>query len=396
MSEAQRVLVLDDDPIVGKVLVAHVRSLGYDVQFTTDPLEFLDLQRTWEPSRVVLDLVMSAMDGLEVLSRLADMTCEATIIISSGMGSRVMDAAKRVADAAGLRIAGLLPKPYTRSQLAELLAVTEYVDDAPFQATTSTRPWWSARDFPEVFQHAIDAGHISVAFQPKVDCQTSRVEGYEALARWCDPERGDIGPADFVPIAERTGVVSLLTDAVADAALGWLSSQPFVGERHVSINVSAAELSDASVDRRLLRACERYGVQPDAVVIELTETSAMDDPVVSLELLTRLRIEGFRVSLDDFGTGYSSMLQLARMPFSEVKVDRSFVMNAASNDESVIVVRSIVDLAHALGMQCTAEGVQDAATLDLLRALGCDHAQGYHIAQPMLAHEIADWHATVG
>jgi EAL domain-containing protein (putative c-di-GMP-specific phosphodiesterase class I) len=121
----------------------------------------------------------------------------------------------------------------------------------------------------------------------------------------------------------------------------------------------------------------------------------MADPARSLQLLTRLRLEGFQLSLDDFGTGYSSMLQLARLPFSELKVDRSFVTTAATSDESVIVVRSIIDLGHALGMQLTAEGVEDAWVLALLTDLGCDYAQGFYIAQPMFPDALDAWAADV-
>ncbi len=132
-------------------------------------------------------------------------------------------------------------------------------------------------------------------------------------------------------------------------------------------------------------------MDPANVILELTETSAMEDPVRSLQLLTRLRLVGFHLSLDDFGTGYSSMLQLARLPFTELKVDHSFVTTAATSEESAIVVRSIIDLGHALDMHLTAEGVEDAKVMALLTELGCDFAQGYHIARPMPPEELDSW-----
>lgn len=390
-SSIERVLILDDDTLVGRVILSHVTAIGHEGRFTDDPLEFLELQREWKPTRVIVDLVMEKMDGIEVLNRLAADGCTAAVIISSGMGSRVMDAARRLADANGLTIAGLLSKPYTRVDLGSLLA------SAPEETPThefphlDSGPWWTPAEFSSVFRKALDERDIRVAYQPKVSCTTGTVVGYEALARWTHKDHGTIPPSTFVPLAERAGLVGLLTDRVLEEALTWFGGLADTADQRISVNISASELSEVALDRRLLDACRNAGTAPDRVILEVTETSAMDDPVVSLQLLTRLRLEGFRVSLDDFGTGYSSMLQLARMPFSEVKVDRSFVMNARTSDESVIVIRSIVDLAHALGMQCTAEGVEDAEVLQLLDELGCDHAQGYHIARPMFPAELDSW-----
>lgn len=391
VTEVERVLILDDDTLVGRVILSHVNAIGHQGRFTADPHEFLELQRTWRPSRVIVDLVMDTMDGLEVLEHLAADGCEAAVIISSGMGSRVMDAARRLADAKGLTIAGTLAKPYTRADLSALLRSTPMGSTARASQSVAAQPWWTVEQFPAAFERALKQGHIGVAYQPKVNCQELEVVGFEALVRWTDPERGNLPPADFVPMAEAAGMVSRLTDTVMAQALAWFATQPLADNQHLSINISAAELSEPELDQRLMRTCRNAGVSTDRVILELTETSAMEDPVLSLQLLTRLRLEGFRVSLDDFGTGYSSMLQLARMPFSELKLDQSFVMNATRSDEELIVIRSSIDLGHALGMECTAEGVEDVETLDLLRALGCDYAQGYHIARPLFAEELRTW-----
>ena len=388
---AERVLILDDDTLIGKVILAHVRAIGHEGRFTDDPHEFLELTRTWKPSRVIVDLVMEKMDGLEVLQRLADEGCEATVIISSGMGKRVMDAARRLADAQGLVIAGLLPKPYKRADLSALFVSAPASTTVAPAERSAVAPWWAPDDFPEAFRHALASGHITVAYQPKVSCHEVKVVGYEALVRWTDPDRGSIPPGVFVPMAEAAGMVGWVTDTVLAQSLGWFASEARPDKQLLSINISAAELSQPQLDQRLLRACRDAGVSPESVILELTETAAMEDPVVSLELLTRLRLEGFRVSLDDFGTGYSSMLQLARMPFSEIKVDQSFVMSATSSDEALIVIRSIVDLGHALGMKSTAEGVEDEETLEILKGLGCDFAQGYHIGRPMFAEALQGW-----
>ena len=150
-------------------------------------------------------------------------------------------------------------------------------------------------------------------------------------------------------------------------------------------------LVDISQVDKLSKICSLYHIDPERIVLELTETSAMVDSVLSLDLMTRFRVKGFQLSIDDFGTGYSSMVQLVRLPFSEIKVDKSFVMNAQQSQESRNVIKSVIDLGHSLGLQVTAEGVEDGETLNYLNGLGCDLAQGYFIARPMPGDAALRW-----
>jgi EAL domain-containing protein (putative c-di-GMP-specific phosphodiesterase class I)/ActR/RegA family two-component response regulator len=387
----ERVLIIDDDPDVGRLLEIQVKSTGRETRLTDDPEEFLRLHREWNPDFVVIDLVMPKMDGLDVLTHLAQDRCTARVVISSGMGGRVMDAARRFADANGLVIAGVLGKPHAQ---ADVRAVFERHANSTKLSSDEVPPpptSWRATEFQVAFRAAVMGDELAVAYQPKVDCTTGALVGYEALARWNHPDRGSIPPDEFVPLAERFGLVALLTERVMGDALTWFARSPRAEGVRIAINISAGEFDEPSLDKRFVTACSDAGVAPGDVILEMTETGAMADPARSLQLLTRLRLEGFHLSLDDFGTGYSSMLQLARLPFSELKVDRSFVTTAATSDESVIVVRSIIDLGHALGMRLTAEGVEDAWVMALLTDLGCDYAQGYHIARPMAPDEVDAW-----
>ena len=159
----------------------------------------------------------------------------------------------------------------------------------------------------------------------------------------------------------------------------------------MSINISARNLKDTRLADRLSDLCGRLGVDTGRVILELTETCAMEDPVASLALLTRFRMKHFHLSIDDFGTGYSSMIQLVRLPFSEMKVDKSFVINATQSLESRTVIKSIVDLGHSLGLTVTAEGVEDAGAVKFLEDIGCDLAQGYYLGRPMPGDRIASW-----
>jgi EAL domain-containing protein (putative c-di-GMP-specific phosphodiesterase class I) len=159
----------------------------------------------------------------------------------------------------------------------------------------------------------------------------------------------------------------------------------------LSVNLSASSLHDRKLVERIIACCNRYRVPPGRLIFELTETGAMENPTAALEMLTRLRLNGFRLSIDDFGMGHSSMLQLVRMPFTEIKVDKSFVMSATHSNESRAVIKSIVELGRSLGLQSAAEGVEDAGTLELVQQLGCDFAQGYFIGRPMAGDAVAHW-----
>ena len=387
----ERVLIIDDDPDVGRLLEIQIKATGRETRLTDDPEEFLTLHREWNPDFVVIDLVMPKMDGLDVLTHLSRDRCTARVIISSGMGGRVMDAARRFADANGLVIAGVLGKPHSQAELRAVLDRHASPMKPGAEESAPAPTSWRATEFQVAFQAAVMGDEFKVAYQPKVDCKTGAVVGYEALARWTHPDRGSIPPDEFVPLAERFGLIGLLTERVMTEALRWFAGRPHAEGVRIAINISASEFDEPSLDKRFVTACEEAGVSPSDVVLEITETSAMADPARSLQLLTRLRLEGFHLSLDDFGTGYSSMLQLARLPFSELKVDKSFVTTAATSDESVIVVRSIIDLGHALGMHLTAEGVEDAWVLALLADLGCDYAQGFYIARPMFPDALDAW-----
>jgi EAL domain-containing protein (putative c-di-GMP-specific phosphodiesterase class I) len=198
-------------------------------------------------------------------------------------------------------------------------------------------------------------------------------------------------PDYFIPIAERVGLIDALTSQIFDQSLKWFSISFADSPLKMSMNLSAKSLVDINLADGLSDLCHQNQVGPERVVLELTETSAMVDPILSLDLMTRFRVKGFQLSLDDFGTGYSSMVQLVRLPFSEIKVDKSFVVLAQQSRESRTVIKSIIDLGHSLGLAVTAEGVEDVETLNYLNSLGCDLAQGYFIARPMPGDAARNW-----
>ena len=237
---------------------------------------------------------------------------------------------------------------------------------------------WVRRELPSAF--ATNA--LSLVYQPKIDLKTGTLAGVEALIRWSHPELGPISPGDFIPLAEESDVIDDLTSWVADRAIGQARAWSELGFKgSMALNVSARNLNKVQFPDMLAEICARHRLTPDRVVVEITET-ASQQILKLLDTLTRLRLKGFRLALDDFGIGFSSMAQLQQLPFSELKVDRSFVGKMVEAEDSLIITRAIVNLGHELGLKVVAEGVESADALQKLIQLGCDAAQGYHIGRP--------------
>jgi diguanylate cyclase (GGDEF)-like protein len=238
----------------------------------------------------------------------------------------------------------------------------------------------------------LEAGDLELHYQPKADLRTGDIGGVEALLRWRHPERGLIAPDDFLPLAEQTGLMRQITRFVLDEALQQLSVWWQMGMRlHCAVNVSALDLYDRGFADLLKKSIEAYDVPARALMVEVTESVLMTDPARAASTLLSLSALGVGVSLDDFGTGYSSLVHLKRLPVSEVKIDRSFVMRMDVNEDDAAIVRSIIDLAAALGLRTVAEGVETRDAWDRLAAYGCDAAQGWYLAKAMPADVATAW-----
>ena len=239
---------------------------------------------------------------------------------------------------------------------------------------------------------ALERRELELHYQPKADLRTGDVVGVEALLRWRHAERGMVPPDDFLPLAEQTGLMRVITKFVLDEALQQLSAWWRMGLRiHCAVNVSARDLYDRGFAELLKGSIEQYDVPPRALMIEVTESSLMADPARAASTLLSLADLGVGVSLDDFGTGYSSLVHLKRLPVSEVKIDRSFVMRMDVNEDDAAIVRSIIDLAGALGLRTVAEGVETRDAWDRLAVYGCDAAQGWYLAKAMPADIATAW-----
>ena len=372
-----RVLVIDDEQGIINFLKKAIESMGHEVIATQEFEQFKNAIETWDPAVAIIDINMPGHDGVELLRYLATAGCKARILVSSGLDDRTVDAVIRLGSERGLRMSAKLPKPLRLADLQRILAEDKPAPNTPLSSS-------------ELAQ-AIKDNQLFLEYQPKIDCRLNRVTGVEALVRWRHPLRGLVRPDQFIGLAEGNGLIDALTDwvvshAAQQAGLWHRQGLPI----EVAVNISALNTRDVAFPDRLAQLCKNHLANPSSLVLELTETGAMSDVIQMMDVLTRLRVKGFKLSIDDFGTGYSSLVQLQRMPFCEIKIDRSFVSQMKQSRDCEVIVEIIVDLAHKLGLRSVAEGVEGKPILDALTKLGCDAAQGFHISPPVGADRIPE------
>ncbi len=376
MEHAADILVVDDDPDFFALIETVASSLQLTAAWAARGDDALEHVETREYGLIVLDMCMPGFDGFQVLSALAERRCKASLLLVSGMSRSVLRTAQRFGREAGLEVVRLLHKPVPLDELESALV-----------AGSESRP--SAGSV----RRALEDGEIAAHYQPRIDLHTGRLYGVELLSRWQHPTRGLLPPAAFLPFlddtAGRRALLSVsLRDGLADLRT-WIDAGL---DLVLSVNVGADLLSPELPDWIAMHA-ESAGIEPERLTLEVTEQSAMSEPARACEILSRCRIKGFSVSLDDFGVGYSSLVWLHRFPFSELKIDKSFVIEFADDPEARVITRATIDLAHALSLTVCGEGIEDEATCAALVELGCDRAQGFWIARPMPAGELAGWSA---
>jgi EAL domain-containing protein (putative c-di-GMP-specific phosphodiesterase class I) len=369
----KRLLVIDDEPALGRLVKSTAEAVGFEVTVTRNPTVFTDTARSWRPTILMLDLGMPGTDGIQLLRGLAEDKCAGLVILMSGADVKVLEAAMQLGRDRGLLMSGILEKPLRPEALRKFLA--------RFQAAKTL--------LSEDLADAIAAHQLFLEYQPKLDCRLGRVTGVEALVRWSHPTLGVLAPDRFVPLAEETDLIHRLTDWVvltaAKQVAAWHMDNPTL---EVAVNIAAKNIEDLGLPDRLHKLCRTAGAECTSITLELTETGATREAVQMMDVLTRLRLKGFRLSIDDFGTGFSSLAQLQKLPFSEVKIDRSFVTQMMENDGCKAIVEIVIDLARKLKLRSVAEGVEDEAALHALTRLGCDVAQGYYVARPVVADRI--------
>jgi diguanylate cyclase len=246
-------------------------------------------------------------------------------------------------------------------------------------------------------RRAVDEGELILYYQPQIDLRTGTMTSVEALVRWMHPKRGLVGPDEFIPLAERTGLIKRLTRSVLTEAIRQARAWELAGLRvPIAVNLSMRNIHDPQLPQTIAQLLQRWDARPDLLRLEMTETVLAADPQRALQTMDSLRAMGVHIALDDFGIGYSSLAYLNRLPLDEIKIDKSFVIGMIDDESSATIVRATVDLGHGLGYGVVAEGVENVETRQRLSALGCDAIQGFLIARPMPADQTAEWIGKAG
>jgi EAL domain-containing protein (putative c-di-GMP-specific phosphodiesterase class I)/FixJ family two-component response regulator len=386
--EGKVVLVAEDSQVQRRHAVDVVRGLGAaEVLEAADGLEGLALfTRHPRIDLVLTDLEMPNMDGVGFIGEFAARGYRPEVVIASTHDLAVLHSVRLMAVTYGLVVPGVIHKPMAAEALARL-----------FPAGRRARPAAAVAQHPLPTQAEIRAGIAAGGFicyfQPQITFKGAVLKGAEALARWRHPDHGLLGPAAFLPQVEASEELMLdLTRAVlADVASHWHQWKRHGFSVDVSVNLSALSLGQAGFADLLIEACASLDLPPRNLVFEVTESASMSNLGESLANLVRLRMRGFRLSIDDFGTGFATFEQLERIPFTELKVDRSIIQFLPDDQRHVVLVQGMLQMARGLNLVTVAEGIETLETWNVLRGYGCDLAQGYLVARPMPGAQIRDW-----
>ncbi|MEI7759370.1 MAG: EAL domain-containing response regulator [Thermoleophilia bacterium] len=386
-----RVLLVDDDPFMMDITQELLHQLGVEkiarASCAADALSTIDAAA--EPVQLVMcDLSMPGMDGIECIRHLAEMQFSGAIAILSGADERLVDTVGDLILEHNLRFIGAIKKPLDRATLQTMLlqlATTPSDGDGLGDGSLAMLS-------PEEIRYGLAHGCVEPFFQPKVTVADRRVTGAECLLRWRHPERGLVAPQAVIPVAEEHGLINELTLVMFTAAVGYLSEwRRRACDMKISVNLSRDDLNSVDLPDVLADLTRQAGIECNHVTLEVTEGILMTHFATSLEVLTRLRLKGFDLSIDDFGTGYSTMETLKQIPFTELKIDRSFVSGADDNPVAHAILESSATLGHTLGMRVVAEGVETQGDWDGVAAVACDEIQGFLVARPMLFEDLLGW-----
>lgn len=372
------VMVVEDHDFQRRTVARMLRSMGArEVLEAGDGDQAMALIQGVAIDLMVCDLNMPNMDGMELIRHLGGMDSTVSFVISSAQELSILSSVETMAKEYGVRVLGAIEKPVTLDRLEEMMARHH----APrTKRTAGGAPGFSLAQILD----GLKQKQFEPFFQPKVDLRTGRAVGAEALARWRHPEHGVVSPYGFIAMLEQSRNLEPLTyvmlEAAAMACRAWRARG---WELSVSVNLSLTSLTDTSLAERITQIVRSRGLDPKHMILEITETAAMSEVAPALENLARLRMHGFGLSVDDYGTGFSSLKQLTRVAFTELKVDQGFVTGCGSVPASRSIVESCVEMARRLGIKSVAEGVETQSDWDVLKAAGCDVAQGYLIAKPM-------------
>ena len=389
------IFVLDDEPVICELVAGAAKAKGFAADFVTKS-DLFPLVYNSSLDVIFLDLSMPGMDGVEIIRFLAEQESTVGLVLMSVHEDTVLHAVRDLAIDHGLAVHGILRKPI---MLGELTAVFDSLAELDSRLLSnrvlgSSLPQAGSDELPSAadLEMAIANGGLSVAYQPKIDIPTNRIVGFEGLARWRHPEKGAIPPGYFIPLAEEYDLIDDLTTYMVEAVTDDMANNVSIFEdMKISLNISEKMLSDLSLPERIVAKISSKNLNTKDFTFEITENTINSNPKSALDVLTRLRLKGFTLSIDDFGTGHSSLSRLRKIPFNEIKIDKSFVATFESDIENRIIVENTISLAKKLSLTVVAEGIEKRIHLDLLKSLGCDVGQGFYFSRPMAVDGLLAW-----
>lgn len=388
-----RVLVVEDQAFQRRALVRVLKSLGFaQVIEAGDGRQALELLAGAGASvdLVITDLDMPTMDGIALMRHIGQHAPQAGIVLLSAVDHRLLDAVEWLARELHIPLLAILAKPVTAQALRAIQATLCDRDRGRAHAAASVvaPPEFTVSDIAQ----GLAAGQFEAFLQPKISFAEGQIVGAEALARWRHPRFGWVAPLTFIDTIEASPLIEPFSLAMLESAawgVRWLQACDLPGQ--IALNASPAWLDQPGMADRLSQAVARLGLPVERLTIEVTESTANSNLGAALENLARLRLRGFTLSVDDFGTGFSSLTRLLHSPFSELKLDRSFVSGVERNTPRWHVIESTLTLARKLGLKTVAEGVETQAEWQLLKEAGCDCLQGYLVAKPMGRDDFLRW-----
>lgn len=379
-------LVVDDSDTQRQFALTLCQEIGvHQLRDARNGALALEQLRHQRADVVMVDLEMPVMDGVELIRHIAQESLAHAVIILSAKDPVLVASVGTMAEADGLAVLGTFNKPLNQDLLRCGLKQLSRIS-AP-KAVTALR-----EVTPAQLSHALQAGYLTLHYQPKLTSKGLLMKGVEALARWHDPQQGNISPAQFIPVAERHGLIGNLTRHLLEVALTQKQQWQKRGINfNVAFNLSPLSLAEPGLVDWIAGITARHGIAPQELTLEVTENALLGELASSIQTLARLRLKGFSIAIDDYGSGFANAQQLSRVPATELKIDRTLVHNAATRPQQHTILQNTVAMARQLQLVTVAEGVENREDFELLRQLKVELIQGYFLAKPMPWDQLIPW-----
>ena len=390
-----QVLVIDDEESICELITEVCEIDGIEAASSTDSLKVQECLAQHPNIRLImLDLNMPGKDGIEVLRDLSAMKFSGKLSMMSGFDESVLSTAGELAKELGLKLVNPLKKPFTVKQVFAILRSVNFDEEQSELDTHHTSPVRSNNGELDIatIQRWLENDQVVMHYQPQLLLKNHEVTGLEALVRLIDDKGNTVYPGAFVDLIENHGLTQLLLTKVIDTVCNdYEQHSPYLYNLNLSINVSALDLDRLTFPDELSGRINDSKINANHLTIEITESRAIKQISTGLDILARLRLKGFHLSIDDFGTGEAVLSHIRKMPYNELKIDKSFVDQITTNPRTYSLTRDLIYMAQHLGLHIVAEGIEDQETALELRNMGCDIAQGYYFAKPMPMPDLIKW-----